>query len=730
MKKFYNLRKGIFLLFTLMAFSYAAQAANRTWDGGGDGVTWSDAANWTTDTAPTAVDNAIFNSSETVNVTATTTVKILDIRSGITVTLNITGTLNVGAAATSNVVRLDAATLVINSGTLNVTSDLSRDCFQFIGTGGTLNVAAGATVNVSGQEGFTSRSDAIDGTIINSGIINIGSVSGEDAIELNNSSELTLVNNKCAVINLGGANIKTSTSDSVPTTLTNDGLITHTGAGSGIRIRNMVSSLVNNGFYDYLSNADFATGNSGAGRVDNGVELNPAVSINAMTNCVIDLTSATSGMEAYDWAFGGTTIATNTADGSLDLTNAGFPNTAGPHTITVDCFPGATVSIEVTNTCAPPCGASAVNLPPAGTPTTITCVSDCDDGAWTYYENPNTAGEFLFAIEWDAAGTGNNAAAKSGAQVVIDVDATFTTVDDGTEQTWTMARYWNVTPGAALVDPVNIKFFYDAAEKTEIETEMNTDGRPVETFKWFKTVGVDFDPAIHVTGVGVTGAPIELIDMNAGGALENGVLYAQFDGITSFSGGTGATGVGSGNSPLPVELISFTGKERGTANILEWVTASERNNDFFEIQRSTNGRDFETLENVKGNGTVNTISTYRFIDEKPATVCYYRLQQVDFDGKSELSNIVTVKRDLPKDDAKLFPSPVKDVLSINYQSTANKELTMSVVDMTGRVLITKLVDAVEGNNEFNLDLANLPAGTYMTRLNSGTDHISQIIIKL
>jgi hypothetical protein len=239
---------------------------------------------------------------------------------------------------------------------------------------------------------------------------------------------------------------------------------------------------------------------------------------------------------SYDWAFQGTTFATNTADGMLDLTDAGFPNEAGPHTITVDCFPGATVSIEVTNTCA--------------------------------------------------------------------------------------------------------------------------------------------------------------------------------------------------LSVLPVELVSFTGRERGMTNILEWVTASELNNDFFEVQRSTNGRDFEKLESVKGNGTLNTTSTYRFIDEKPAAISYYRLKQVDFDGKWELSDIVTIKRDLHNDNAKLFPSPVKDLLTIEYQAIADEELTMSVIDMTGRVLISKLVDAAKGNNEFYLDLVNLPSGTYMTRLNSGTDNISQIIIKL
>lgn len=544
MKKFYNLGKGIFLLLTLMAFSYSAQAQNAIWNGMGDGITWSDGDNWDIDTPPAPGGNAIFTSTDAnITFTSSATIDLLDIRDGRTVTLNIGANTLTVTSTKSNLVQINGgSTLEVASGTLNVTAASNRDAIQFRNTGGSFDVGAGATVNITGSKGFASRGNPVtpSAAVNNSGVINIGTVVNQDGIALNSATQLTLVNEECAVINLGTSRIKTVVDGF--SNITNNGLFTYEGTGSsgGILLRAGTGSntATNNGFYDYTNGADFATGNSGIGTlVDNGVALNPAVSIDAGTNCVIDLTStAAANMVAYDWAFGGTTFAANDGGGLLDLTDADFPNEAGPHTITVAGCPEYSISIEVTNTCA--------------------------------------------------------------------------------------------------------------------------------------------------------------------------------------------------LSVLPVELISFTGKERGTVNILEWATASELNNDFFEVQRSTNGRDFETIESVKGNGTLNTVSNYRFIDEKPATVCYYRLQQVDFDGKSELSNIVTIKRDLLKDDAKLFPSPVKDVLTINYQATANKELTMSVIDMTGRVLISKLVDAVEGSNEFNLDLVNLPTGTYMTRLNSGTDNISQLIIKL
>ena len=536
MKKFDTLRKVFFLLFTLMALSYSADAQTRTWIGGATG-TWSDAANWN-GTVPGSNDTALFNSGDVaVTIDANTTVKILDIRAN--VTLDIGGnTLTV--VANSNPVRPDGHTLEIASGTLTVTpGSATGDAFQFRNDGGKFVVAAGATVNVaSGDQGFTSKSDASNGEINNDGVINFDMVTSGKAIELNGNHPLTLVNGKCAVINLGENRILTSLA--AASTITNNGLVNFepaAGVNSGGVLLRVGSTATNNGFFDYSNSANFATGSGGIGTLtDNGVELNPAVSIDAGATCEIDLSSTASGMEAYDWAFDGTTIATNGADGTLDLTGADFPDAAGPHTLTVVGCPEYTISIDVTNVC-------------------------------------------LEAV-------------------------------------------------------------------------------------------------------------------------------------------------------LPVELVSFNGKEKGNVNILEWTTASEVNNDFFEVQRSTDGVDFETLESIRGNGTSHTVSHYSFIDEKPASISYYRLQQVDFDGRSEFSNIVTIKRDLIKDDAKVFPSPVQDQLTISYQANTNKALTMSITDVTGRVVINKSVNAVKGNNEFYLDLANLPTGTYMTRLSSGTENISQVIIKM
>ncbi len=374
---------------------------------------------------------------------------------------------------------------------------------------------------------------------------------------------------------------------------------------------------------------------------------------------------------------------------------------------------------------------NSVMLPAMSVPVTKVLVTSCDNAQWTYYEDPANAGEYLFAIEWDPTNAGNNAGAKMGATVTISVDATEKMVDDGTEATWTMGRYWNVTPGAALVDPVNVKFFYDMAEQTTIVNAMNADGRTPEGFKWFKTVGVDFDPATHVTGPVVTGSAIELTDVNTGGLMENGVLYAQFDGISSFSGGTGATGVGEAQSPLPVELNNFRATVRGENILLEWETLSEINNDYFELERSTDGRLFSFVDFIAGYGTTNDIQKYQYLDrDAEFGTNYYRLKQVDIDGEYVYSNIVSARlKSNMETDMTVYPSPVQNTLTIILNSDVSEQAVLSISNAVGQIVLSQKIVIQEGQNTSLIDLAELTSGLYHVNVSSGSKTVIKTIVK-
>ncbi|HMO61299.1 MAG TPA: GEVED domain-containing protein [Ferruginibacter sp.] len=186
----------------------------------------------------------------------------------------------------------------------------------------------------------------------------------------------------------------------------------------------------------------------------------------------------------------------------------------------------------------------------------------CDDKGWTYYHTPNSA-DYIFSIQWDPGNTGANAAAKAAATSTLIIDRSpFAAENPATQKaTYTMQRYWDINlNGATLTAPVNVRFFYSQREMDSIIAAKNRfiaahPGSVDKGISWFKKNNGAFVPATDVTPDGVTNATA-IANTNTINATINGVLYAQFNDITSFSGGTAAAGVG----PVPAAITyTFTG---------------------------------------------------------------------------------------------------------------------------------------------------------------------------
>ncbi|MCE6989267.1 T9SS type A sorting domain-containing protein [Dyadobacter sp. CY323] len=167
--------------------------------------------------------------------------------------------------------------------------------------------------------------------------------------------------------------------------------------------------------------------------------------------------------------------------------------------------------------------------------------------------------------------------------------------------------------------------------------------------------------------------------------------------------------------PLPVTLIQFRGKKTAYGpNELEWVTSSEKNNDYFEIQSSTDAVQFEVIGNVKGVGDSKENVTYSFSDETPAkSVTYYRLKQVDFDGTESLSRIIAVQGVLDTFDEFVYPNPAQHYIEI---ATDNGETVeeLTLFDLKGNTLLKKSKSA-------QVDVSKLSKGDYFIqfKLSSG-----------
>jgi hypothetical protein len=157
---------------------------------------------------------------------------------------------------------------------------------------------------------------------------------------------------------------------------------------------------------------------------------------------------------------------------------------------------------------------------------------------------------------------------------------------------------------------------------------------------------------------------------------------------------------------LPVELTSFSAFAKNDDVELIWETSSEINNSHFEIQHSIDGRIFETIGQVQGLGTSNYGKQYQFTHNNPVRGNnYYRLHQVDFDGKSSTSEIVSVNLNTEL-EVQYFPNPLQDELTILW----TEELENSILELLNAN--GQSIYSAQLQESISIPTANLPKGVY------------------
>ena len=173
----------------------------------------------------------------------------------------------------------------------------------------------------------------------------------------------------------------------------------------------------------------------------------------------------------------------------------------------------------------------------------------------------------------------------------------------------------------------------------------------------------------------------------------------------------------SAPSPLPVSLINFVAKQDNAAIKLRWQTTTELNSDYFLVEKSVNGRDFETMARVKSVGNSTTLQNYMSSDLKPNVGNnYYRLKQVDFDGKFEYSNTLFVEF-LGENQVLILPNPNKGVFRIKFVNANAEKSWVKVFDTVGKQLFE--AQTPSNINELDVDLSALPKGTYHVQVLQG-----------
>ncbi len=227
-------------------------------------------------------------------------------------------------------------------------------------------------------------------------------------------------------------------------------------------------------------------------------------------------------------------------------------------------------------------------------------------------------------------------------------------------------------------------------------------------------------------------------------SLDNGSTWTDFSGtlgvqhlaVSFFDNTTGWAGAFNTSAtvggiykfngqvdPVPVELTSFTANASQSSVVLVWETATEVNNYGFEIERSFDNTNFSTLGFVKGKGSTTEKQIYSFTDQTSLTgKTYYRLRQVDFDGRFEYSEVISVENTIPESFSlnQNFPNPFNPSTRIQFSIPQETQVELAIYDATGK-LVENLVSEVKaaGYHEVIWNATNNASGIYFAQIKAG-----------
>lgn len=730
--------KKILFTFTFLGVFFQLNAALVTWDAGGAAGDWSDPLNWDTDALPTSADEVDLDGT-TVFLNFSTQVQRILVDGSATFTVDAGVILTIdGFAGNDQGLEIQGSATLINNGTINISSITGGSsaqgfynkgtstnngtiAIQDIGSHG-LYVVAGVFTNAStGIVTVTSvGSDASDadniyvddansgtlqGTLTNEGNITVTSTTGDEGILVNDNS---IFNNTGTItISKVGPNGDEALQTEDGGTFNNNFggvIIINSAQDNGIVVKalgvfnNNAGSEIN---IDAVDNDQILVDDDGSSFTNSGI-------INLDNSADVGL-----------YAKGG--IFTNMSTGSVNITDA------TDHSIYVQ---EATAFVENSGTITTNGGGADSDGLRINTGGTVTN----NAGASLLFNNTGAD-----AIQIDGNSTLNN----SG---TISIDGTGAG-QEALELVGTGSTFNNLVGGMYMV--VNCA---DDGIEINNGAILNNDGAiridgslgdDIETFGGFTftnsataTFAPGSSPGDLLTkgdwDLGASTTTFEIDGLAAFDQIVNGDNahtltissatahlewgYAPADGdcfkIIDGSGTVGgefATITSSDPSItyevdyatntdeviicvvvlLPVDLVHFGGEKTVHGTKLSWETASEINNNGFEIERSNDNREWTAIGNVRGNGNSYELNEYSYLDAFPSDgVNYYRLKQNDLDGHFEYSNIVAVDFESKRSEIAIYPNPVSDILYMDLDHDI-KSVDLQLYNASGKLLWTR-----------------------------------------
>jgi citrate lyase gamma subunit len=841
-------RKIGFPAFVLCLCLFCTQAAFsqvRTWDGGGDGTTWSNAANWSGDVVPINTDSVIVIAGANVQVVSGTAVcrKLgiygsgssqgkVTVTSGAALTVDAaTSPANTNNISTGHAVITLLGGMIDNQGTMTVTGRQNLDVIRFdnptsgtlsstyMGAGGltcTTSAAAGTGVATGGNNGtimtfaqtsgtatFTSSSSATYAFTLNTGGTKSVFYCPKGTAKIDGTGTITISGGVRSIRVIPNANNETpnltiesgvtmNLSTTVSSTLIGMVLLDHTTVtGASVNMTNKgtlnfsgdishpiymtnpttasnTTNFTNEGTININGTFADATVTSGTAVTTGGINM-------AGSNTTLGNVFTNSGFINFNTTSGGTSpkplficsvspknLVTN--NGTITVGTNGTPtigirlgdakttfDNAGTVTVGAGSISGGTANANFNNNTG---GILNLNSGANSSLVLFTNVGGAFNvpvtqriGRLTFNGGTvaiaNGATFTTFALTLTSVniplGTGNIVIESGGSITGGSLAAHIITNSTGTVTQTVAAAASVVFPigqSASSYDPVTIKpaALLNFSARVGLQTtalsssndglvvnrEWDITGTAGTTDLTFTSSALNKDgSSTRPSGsVGVVGH----YNMGAWDVTIPAAYTLNTWTATGYTGNFSPFIVASPGVVLSTELLNITVKAKNNENVVSWETASETNNKGFDVERQTANGTWASLGFVKGIGKA---ATYTFEDKGPLSISYYRLRQIDFDGKETLSKVVSVSQ-TKKGQMRISPNPISDIVNIqlNQNEALNQVATLVLSDMTGRQVLIQTIAA----GTFQLDLSNLAKGMYVVTVQSNNAIYQEKII--
>lgn len=254
----------------------------------------------------------------------------------------------------------------------------------------------------------------------------------------------------------------------------------------------------------------------------------------------------------------------------------------------------------------------------------------------------------------------------------------------------------------------------------------------------YNFTGVELDALEIVFNNSVGPTTGRLAHLANGGSTGQLAFYVEISGndLTDYASmfyGAGATNGGAyeaysflpyNNLLLPVTWLKFEAAKRDNDAVLNWIAADEDRNKLYEVERSFDGRTFTGIGTVESKVDRNTSNEYSYIDQnvgdlkKP--IIYYRLKQVDVDGKYTYSKIYSLRYSERSTLLSLYPNPARGQTVLSVDLNAEEKIVITIVDASGKLVFSETKVFGRGLTQHRLNVANFAAGSYDVWLRSAT----------